>query len=304
MIRINTSSFGKFDPAPTSLLRERFDAVEMNPYGRKLTKDEVIALCAGAEAVIAGTEVFDAEVLEACKALKIISRCGIGIDNIDMETARARGIAVYRSAEGPAQAVAELTLGLLLDLVRGISAHHADMQAGTWKKRMGRLLSGMRVAVLGYGNIGSKVARLLRAFDCQVAVCDPCRMSAEDGFTDASLEDLLPWAEAITLHASCSMQILGPRQLDRMRDGALIVNMARGELLDETALLERLTSGKLGGAALDSFQQEPYAGPLRDLPNVILTPHIGSYALESRVAMEAEAVQNLITGMEAHRCAQ
>ena len=154
---ISTTSFGKTDPTPLEMLKSAGLEVSLNPYGRKLSREEVMELAANSEGLIAGTELLDAEVLGKLRNLKVISRCGVGRDNIDMEATKRQGIKVFNTPDSPTIAVAELTVGLMLALLRHIPRSDRDIHTGKWQKRMGNLLQGKKVGIIGLGRIGQKV---------------------------------------------------------------------------------------------------------------------------------------------------
>jgi D-3-phosphoglycerate dehydrogenase len=267
----------------------------MNPHGRTMTGPETAELLAGCAGVAAGLEPLGAAVLEQLPELKVISRCGVGVDNVDLAYAEAHGIKVYATKDAPSQAVAELVLGYALNLFRRVSEMDRKLRGGEWKKLMGSLVAGKKVGIVGYGNIGRKAAKLFAAVGCAVAFYDPFAKEAD--IPGMGLDALLQWCDCLTLHAPKTADgkaLLGARELALLRPGALLINAARGGMVDEDALYEALKVGRLGGAALDVFESEPYSGPLTRLDNVILTPHIGSYAKEARIRMELETVENLL----------
>jgi D-3-phosphoglycerate dehydrogenase len=273
--------------------------VQVNPYQRKLTKDECLSLYKDIDGLIAGTEALTAEVLKSARNLRVISRCGVGMDNIDLEVAKQQGIKVFNTPDSPTVAVAELTVGLMLALLRHVPYMDRDIRAGRWQKRMGNLLQGKKVGIIGFGRIGQKVAELVLGFGAQVVYCDPAVNRAD--YRRMSLDELLSQADIVSLHLSGGVNdapLLGGRELRSMKQGSWLINCARGGVVDEEALYQVLQEGWLSGAAVDVFEQEPYTGPLAKLDNVILTPHIGSYAIESRVDMEVQAVKNLIEGLK------
>lgn len=297
-IAITTTSFGEGDAGIVSLLEKEGFEVVINPYGRKLKGEEVVELCKGAVGIIAGTESLDSEVFEKLDMLKVVSRCGAGISNVDMDAAKRSGIKVFNTPDAPTLAVAELTVGLILNLLRKVSQMDSAIRQGRWKKITGNLLSGKRVGIVGFGRIGKKVASLLKSFDCEICYFDPFVADAASGFRRLSKEDIFRWADIVSIHASTADKIVADRELGLMKKGAWLINVSRGELLDEQALYAYLKNGHLSGAAIDVFEAEPYNGPLKCLDNVILTPHIGSYALEARMAMEKEAAENLLKGLK------
>lgn len=300
-IAITTTSFAKFDNQPLQLLKDSGFEILLNPYCRKLDGGEVVELAEDAIGIIAGTEPLDRAVLEKLPLLKVISRCGVGMDNVDLEAAVQLNIKVFNAPFGPTLAVAELTIGLILDLLRKATLMDREMRAGIWKKRMGNLLNGKRVGIIGFGRIGQKTAELLRAFGCEIGYYDSVRIEGLEDLRIKRLEmdELLRKSDIVIVHVSGKYEkpLLGAKELDMMKDGAWLVNVARGGVVDEAVLFNVLKDGHLAGAALDVFEKEPYDGQLKKLDNVILTPHIGSYAKEARVEMEIQAAKNLIKGL-------
>lgn len=292
-VAITTTSFAKSDTRPVEMLKRAGLDIAVNDLGRKLSKDETVSLCRGCVAILAGTENYDKDVLVKLAGLKIISRCGVGMENIDLKAAGELGIEVVNTPSGPTAAVAELTVALVLDLLRKISFMDRQIRSGGWEKVMGNLLSGKDVGIIGFGRIGQKVASLLEPFGCKIMYTDIVQGAAKN-HNNVPLTELLKNSDIVTLHVSSNRMLIGEKELKSMKKGALIINMSRGEVVDENALYMALKDGHIGGAALDVFSKEPYAGPLKELDNVVLTPHIGSYASESRVGMEIEAVENLL----------
>jgi D-3-phosphoglycerate dehydrogenase len=297
-IAITTSSFAKYDDDALQRLKEAGYTWKLNAFGRKLTEDEAIELLQDCVGVVAGTEQLSARVMEALPHLKIISRCGVGMDNVDLQAAADRGIQVCNTPYGPTLAVAELTLGLALDLLRHVTRMDRELRRGEWKKRMGYNLAGKRMGIIGFGRIGRAVADVFSHMSVEVAFCDP-QVQIED-YKRMELHDLLAWADIISLHCSKTSSecyLIGEPELGIMPEGSWLINCSRGGTVDEEALGRALETGRLAGAALDVFENEPYQGPLKDLDNVILTPHIGSYAQESRCRMELDAVLNLVNAL-------
>lgn len=300
-IAITTTSFGKHDLSLLELLEQERISYLLNPYGRKLREDEIIELIKGVDGIIAGTESLTRKVLESTPSLKVISRCGVGMDNVDITVAEQLGIKVFNTPYGPTLAVAELTVGLIFDLLRKISWMDRELRASTWKKRTGNLLQGKRIGIVGFGRIGQKVAELLLPFGVDLGYCDNIRIGELENLRIKRLEmdELLRKSDIVTFHVSGKYEkpLLGAKEIDTMKKGAWIVNVARGGVVDEGALFNALKDGRLAGAALDVFKKEPYDGPLKKLDNIILTPHIGSYAKEARMEMERQTVKNLIEGL-------
>ncbi len=305
-VLVTTSSFSLQDPAPKAALAGAGFEIHENPFKRKLTESEVMGLLAEHEPVglFAGVEPLTAKVLEASAPhLKVISRCGIGLDTVDLDAAKRLGIRVFNTPDAPSQAVAELTIALILAVLRRIAEADAAVRRGDWKPMMGRLLGSRTVGVVGLGRIGARVATLCAAFGSPVLAYEPRPDAAiPAGTKKASLEDVLKNSDIVTLHVPMTPEnkyLIDARRLAAMKAGSLLINASRGGLVDEAALLQALQDKRLSGAALDTFEDEPYKGPLRNLPQVVLTPHMGSAAEECRSRMEREAADNLITGLRA-----
>lgn len=284
------------------MLKERNIHIKSNPLGRVLTEEEIISFLVETEGLIAGTEPLTEQVLDESKKLKVISRVGSGLDSVDVEAAKIRGIKVFNTPDSPTNAVAELTIGLILNLLRSIGSSDRRIREGIWKEEMGSLLQGKKVGIVGFGRIGRRLAQLLEAFRCTISVYDPFITQSQDDNVEYvnSLDILLEDADIITLHLPYSQEnhhLFNKKMFELMNSNAIFINASRGGTVDEEALYECLKNGKIRGAALDTFEEEPYSGKLSQLENIVLTPHIGSYTKESRIEMEMEAVTNLLRGL-------
>jgi len=297
IVVISTTSFGEYDASPLGMLREEGFEVVLNPYRRKVKPDELTRLAKDAVGLIAGTEPITEEVLLLMNNLKVISRCGTGVDNVDINAAERFGIKVFNTPDATTLAVAELTVSLILNLLRKVNIMDAAIRNGKWEKLMGNLLSGKKVGIIGFGKIGQKVAELLRPFNCDIQYYDIRTEDLRSEFGKVELRELLKESDIISIHVSSKEQIIGKEEFRSVKKGSWLVNVSRGGLIDEETLYDVLKKGDIAGAAIDVFAQEPYSGPLIELDNVVLTPHIGSYAVESRIEMEKEAVRNLLKGL-------
>ena len=302
-ILISGSSFGIDGSAIETLKKAGFTVVS-NPYNRKVTEDELIELLdKDVVGLIAGTEKITERVLQNAKALKVVSRYGIGLDNIDLEAAKRRGIIVCNTPDAPTQAVAELALALILNLYRRIGEADRNLRSDKWTPLMGKLLFGKTLGIIGLGRIGKALVKLAQPLDLKIIAHEPYPDNDFISFYRValtSLEKVLSKSDIISLHAPLTEEthhLIGKEELALMKTDAIIVNTARGSLIDDEALLEALEKGSIGGAALDVFEEEPYHGKLKDFDNVILTPHIGTYAKETRIRMEREAVENLLNAL-------
>jgi D-3-phosphoglycerate dehydrogenase / 2-oxoglutarate reductase len=298
-IAITTSSFGQYSDTPLSLLDRAGIFYQINPLGRRLSASEVLKQASCCEGIIAGVEPLDRTVLSQLPRLKVISRCGVGIDNIDLEAAEELNIYVRNTPSGPTQAAAELTVCLILDALRLVSWHDRTVRSGNFTKRMGRLLAGKTIGIIGFGRIGQKVARILNlSFDCRILFSDKL-ITSHSWAEQVSLDEILQQADIISIHASGSTRILARKEFSRILNKKLVlVNAARGGLICESALEEFLQKNPDAHACLDVFENEPYKGSLAKMENITLTAHIGSYAMEARTQMELEAVSNLIQGFK------
>jgi D-3-phosphoglycerate dehydrogenase len=243
---------------------------------------------------------YDAETLSALVDLRCISRCGVGVDSIDLEVARERGITVANTPNIPTQAVAELALAMFLALSRNLRAQANLMGERRWERLDAHLLAGRTVGLLGLGRIGRRVAELSRAFGAHVLAHDPFgdpSVAKSLGVTLVGKAQLLAGSDIVSLHASSGGServLVGAPELTAMKPGATLVNLARGGMVDEVALAAALSAGHLSAAGLDVFGEEPYGGPLCDFEQVILTPHSATSTVETRSEMEAQCVENAL----------
>ena len=299
-VLISTSSFGAADATPLARLEQEGIEVVLNPHGRVLTEDEVSQLLDGVSGLIAGTEPLTERVLAAAPNLRVISRVGVGVEAIDLTAAERRGVQVLTTPDAMTDAVAELTIGAMLTLLRDVHQMNAAMHDGVWDKHMGQLLRGKTVGIVGLGRIGRALALLLAPFGarCIARDAEPDHAwAAAHGVEFMTLHELMRAADIVTIHASGRECLVGADELALLRRGAYVLNASRGTLLDEDALCAALAEGRVAGCYVDVFRSEPYTGPLTAMSNALLTPHIGSYAREARVRMELEAVDNLLLAL-------
>lgn len=299
---INTSTFGEFSKEPLEMLERAGLEYCLNPYQRTLKANEVIALAKDAGGMIAGVEPLNEDVLRGLPTgLKVISRCGVGMDNVDISTANELKIKVFNTPFGPTVAVAELTVAVILNLLRKVNVQDAQMKSGQWKKGMGSMLFGKKVGIVGFGRIGQKVADLLLPFQVELRFYDVHKIESKKFQDSRSLDELLAWADIVSFHMpyhSGNGSLINVEKIQLMKKGSWIVNLSRGGIVDEEALYDALKRNHLAGAALDVFEEEPYHGKLLECENALLTPHVGSYAKEARIEMEKESVKNLINELK------
>ncbi len=271
------------------------DPIDEESLARRLSAGDIDAV------LMRGSRPFSAGVLAAATGLKIIAKNGAGIESVDLEEAARRGIAVTVSAGANADAVAEHAIAMMLSLVRDLPKLDRTVRAGGWEGTawQGRDFRASVVGILGYGSIGRSTARLAAALGAKVVVMDATRADA-DGFDMASdLDDFLRCVDILSLHCPLTEQtrgLIGKRELALMKPGSIIVNTARGPVIDEAALIESLRSGHLGGAGLDTFEIEPLqaASPLRELANVILTPHVAGVTRQAALHVAINTATNIV----------
>jgi phosphoglycerate dehydrogenase-like enzyme len=310
-ILVTPTSFNADTRSPARERLDRFaDEVTFNPYGRPLEAAEIIPLLDNVDGYIAGLDHIDRQVLaDAPASLKVISRYGAGYDRVDIEAAAKRGIVVTTTPGSNAEAVADLTLGLMLAVARQIPLLDREVKSGGWPRRTGSEIFQKNLGIVGLGEIGKRVARA-KGFSMKIRVHDPAadrRFIERNGLIEASLDELWRESDVITLHAPLSddtREIVNAAAIRRMKPGVILINTARYELVSEAALLKGLADGPIGGLGLDVYAEEPPIDhPLLKLPNVVLTPHAGSHTIEARTRMADMAVNNLIDVLSGRSCA-
>src|SRR5215216_4111468 len=273
----------------------------------KVPADELLKIIPDYDALIVrGQTRVTAAVIEAASQLKVIGRAGVGVDNIDLETAKKHNIAVVNTPTSTTVAVAELSLGLLLALAREIPRADATMKQGQWNKKEfeGVELSDKILGIIGYGRIGIEVGKRAAAFGMSVIVYDPNVSEDELSHSDAepvSIQDLFAWSDFISLHLPLNVQtrdLIGPLAFSQMKDGVRIVCAARGGIIDESALVDALNSGKVARAALDVFEKEPPGlTKLVSHPRVIATPHIGAQTVEAQSRASEDVANEVLSAL-------
>lgn len=281
---VTPTSYGKNDFRLKIELEEQVGEVIYNPTGKPLTSGEVERLLPGIDGYIAGLDGIDANALRAADRLKVISRYGVGIDNVDLDAAHCKGIIVTNTPGANSVSVAELALGLILALARQIPEAVEAMHQGKWPRYAGISLEGKTIGILGLGAIGKQLARRLAGFDCTLLAYDPyadAAFASNNHVELTSMEDVIRQSDFISLHLPLLPEthgLVNAAFLSQMKLGSFLVNTSRGEVVDESALLQALQSGHLKGAGLDAFTVEPPDPhhPLLSLPQVIATPHLGA----------------------------
>jgi D-3-phosphoglycerate dehydrogenase len=272
---------------------------------RSQTPPELMDLVADADGVITQFTPINAQVIDAMRRARVIVRYGIGVDNVDLEAARARGIPVCNVPTYCLDEVADHTLALLLALTRQVVSHCTHVRSGRWggatRLTAMHALKELTIGIVGFGRIGREVANRLRAFKCRVLAADPMVPPAEierAGCKPVSLDELLGSADVVSLHCPSTAgtrRLIDRAALAKMKRGALLINVARGDVVDSEALVEALRDGRLGGAGLDVFDPEPIppGHPLLGMSNVILTPHIASASVPAAIALRTSVAQTV-----------
>jgi D-3-phosphoglycerate dehydrogenase len=308
-VLVTPTTFGFHDPRMRQELEAAVGEVIYNRRGRPLTSDELRELLPGCDGYIAGLDCVDRAALESVDRLQVIARYGVGVDNVDIEAAAQKGIQVTNTPHANAASVAELTIGLMLALARSIPEAAESVRAGNWSRLHGKSLVGKVVGLVGFGSVGREVARRLQPWELTLLACDPFGDEEQARALNArlvSLDELVRAADFVSLHVplmGATRHMVNSYLLARMKRGAYLVNTARGELVDEEALLSALDSGQLAGAALDVYAQEPPAAdsPLRRHPRLLATPHCGAHTDGAANGMGWESIADCMAVLRGER---
>lgn len=308
-VLIGPADFARYGGDGRQRLLEQGYTLDENPHDRPLTQVELGQRVNAVDAAIVGVERWDAEIIAAAPKLRVLARLGVGLDNIDLNAARAAGIAVTNAPGLNANAVAEMTVALMLATMRQMPRMNAAARAGSWVRVVGPELSGKTVGLIGLGNIGSLVAQRLRGFDVDLIAYDPYPNHAQAdalGVRLLEMDQVLDAADVLSLHLPSmpsTRHIVSDAFLDKVKPGVFLINCARGALIDERALLQSLTTGRVGGAGLDVFEEEPVArsNPLLALANVVATTHAAAdtfEAYERTGRLNADAIVDVLSGRD------
>ena len=298
---ITTVPFADKDRLPIELLEQAGIEYLINPLNKKLTEDELAEMVTDFDVIIAGTEPITEKVMDSAANLNMISRVGIGLDSVDLLAAEKRGVVVSFTPDAPAPAVSELTIGMMLTLLRSVHVSNAEMHDGRWHRFFGRRLSNMTVGIIGVGRIGRGVIRHLQGFGNPSILVNDIdvdeRLKKEFNLEWVSKEEIYKEADVISLHVPLThltKDMIRKEHLLSMKSDAIVINTARGGIINERDLYDVLQSGHLGSAAIDVFDFEPYDGPLREINHCLLTAHMGSMSVDCRTRMEIEATEEAI----------
>lgn len=306
-ILVTATNYSKYCAQAKALLEsEGFEIIE-NEFGRPMTFDELKVRVSDICGVVAGVDTWNEEVFKIAPELKVISRFGVGVDNIDLDKAKEYGIKVTNAKGLNANAVAELAVGLILGIARNIPNLTNSLRNGNWDRFMGRDIAGKSIGLLGFGAIAQGVAKKLQGFDMRIYAYDKypdLQKAKELNVTMTGMEDILKSCDIVSMHLPSfkeTYHIMSKEQFDMMKDGAYFINTARGALVDEKALYEALKTGKLTAAATDVYEEEPAkpTNPLFELENIICTPHTAAETYETYTTVSlitARAIIDVING--------
>ena len=298
---ITTVPFGAIDPTPIKIMEQAGLDFMINPHNTRLTEEQLLDLVPNFDILIAGTEQITKSVINNAPNLRLISRVGIGLDSVDLETCRAKGVAVSYTPDAPSPAVAEMTIGLMVSVLRNFHVANLGLHRGDWQRHYGKRLEDLTVGLLGLGRIGSQVARHLKSFKPKRILVNRLQHQVPDDLVDTvqlvDFSTLIAESDLVSLHLPLTQStkgLISADALSSMKEGAVIINTSRGGIVDEDALASALQVGNIAGAAVDVFENEPYQGPLTDIENCHLTCHMGSMSFDCRTRMEIEATQEAV----------
>ena len=300
-VLITTVPFADKSRLPIEILERNGVDFFINPLGRKYKEEELAAVIHEYDAIIAGTEIISDKVISKAKKLKFISRVGIGLDSVDLISAEANDILVSYTPEAPAPAVAELTIGMILTLLRNVHVANSKMHVGEWHRYFGRRISHVTIGVIGAGRIGGRVINSLLALGAsRILINDtnfPRHFQKSTALVKVEKERIYREADVITLHLPLkgnTKNMISYKELMMMKSDAILVNTSRGGIVNEFDLARVLREGHLSAAGVDVFVQEPYCGELKDIERCLLTSHMGSMSIDCRTRMELEATEEVV----------
>ena len=299
-VLITTVPFGNKNRQSLDLLEKSKIEYLINPLNRKLTEDELINMINDFDAVIAGTDKITEKVINSTTKLKHISRVGIGVDSVDLIAAKKKGIKVSYTPDVPAPAIAELTIGMMLTLLRSTHVSNLRMHKGEWHRVFGRRLSNVNIGLIGVGRVGVRVIKHLQSFGSPNILANDLSSSVKElelPVNWVEKEKIFKEADIITLHlplTKLTKDLVKKNHLMSMKKDAIIINTSRGGIINETDLFNVMKSGHLSGAAIDVFEHEPYSGPLKEIERCLLTSHMGSMSIDCRTKMEIEATEEVV----------
>ena len=292
-----TSTFNDSrDKKLEKIIKEKFNPV-YNPYKRKLTEKELLKLLTVNKInyVVAGLERYNSKIIKNTN-LKLISRLGSGVSNIDIKSTKSKKIKVFSTPDGPIEAVSELTLGMMITMLRDVIKLNDKMHKNIWQRENGNLLFKKTVLIIGYGRIGKNLKKLLTPFKANIIVYDKLK-KIHKNLNYMPLRKALPKADIITFHTNTEQEIMGKYEFKLLKKGVIICNSSRGSVINENQIITYIKKKIIKKIWLDVFNHEPYSGEMLKYENIIMTPHIGSFTKETRKKMELKAIQNIINNI-------
>jgi len=298
---VSTHPFSSTSAIPMQMIKDNNIKLSVNEHGRKNSSEELAQDIKDAEVLIAGTEKITDEVLQNAPNLKLISRVGIGLDGIDFDLCKKYGVRVTYTPDAPTMAVAELCVAMILDLARKVTYTNNNLKTNnSWDRYMGTLLYGKTIGILGMGRIGKSLVHLLSSFNVQFKVYDIEPDLAYGRLYNVkfvSKEEVLKSSDVVSVNVPLkedTKNYIALPELTLMQKHAILINSARGGIINEADLYSALTKGLIHSAAIDVFEVEPYVGNLKELENCILTCHMGASTIDSRTDMEVQALEEAI----------
>ena len=298
---VSTHPFSSTSDLPNKLIEENEFELSVNEHGRKITSSELSCDIKDAVVLIAGTEKITEDVLKNASNLKLISRVGIGLDGVDFDLCKRYGVRVAYTPDAPTMAVAEFGVALILDLARKITYTNNNLKNNNvWDRHMGTLLYGKTIGVFGMGRIGKSLIHLLSSFNVKFKVYDVNPDLAYGrlyGVQFISKEEVLKQSDILSVNVPLkddTLDYISSKEFKLMQPHAILVNTARGGIVNEQDLYDALVENRIAGAGIDVFEEEPYKGNLKSLENCLLTCHMGASSIDSRTDMEVQAIEEAI----------
>ncbi|RSL33607.1 hydroxyacid dehydrogenase [Salibacterium salarium] len=308
-VLVTSRMFGKLNPEPIKLLFDKgFDILDNPFHGKTHSENELLGLVQKADAAICGDDYFSKRVIKKAKNLKILSKYGVGVDRINIEAATKQGIVIANAPGSNKHAVADLAFTLMLSVARKLREAENVVQNGGWRVVIGRELYNKTLGIIGFGEIGREVAKRAKGFNVKIVVYDPyveATVVKDMGVELVGIDKLLSQSDFVSLHLPslpATKKFIDKHKLSLMKETAYLINTARGDIVDEEALLDALLDKKISGAALDTLAIEPpINNNLNELNNVIVTPHIGAHTYEANYIMGMMAAQNVVDVLEGRK---
>jgi len=307
LIKVTSPSFSN-NPLLVNELKRLPIRVVLNTAGKRLKGHSLLDFLADADGAIIGLESVNVGLLDNCTNLKIISKFGVGLDNIDLDACRERGVAIGWTPGVNKRSVSEVVMGQMIGLSRNLFTHSALLRAGNWKKDGGRLFSEKTVGIIGLGHIGQDLVKLLQPFGCKLLgndIQDRSVFASKHGVTLVTKEEIFYKSDIVTIHVPltpATHQLVNYQTLELMHDEALLINTSRGSVVDETALKKALISDTIAGAAIDVFELEPPSDlEFLKLPNLIPTPHLSGNSYEAVLAMGRSSIKHIEDKLNKHQ---